>query len=118
MEFIDILLQQPITQIGGVLATILGLHKAGVIDIRKIISSLASSDSLSHELREQIRTIADGQSRLAGHFNHDTTELLTSIKGGISKLDESHEEIKDKQKEGLQLLKEIKEYGLPCRDKK
>lgn len=35
--------------------------------------------------------VLGSQGKLAGHFNHETTELLTEIRDGISKLVQKHE---------------------------
>lgn len=50
-------------------------------------------------------------SRLQGYFNHDTTSHHNETH---KKLDE----VKDGVLEGNRLLREIKEYGIVCRDKK
>lgn len=64
---------------------------------------------------EQVPPWAD---KLIQHFNHETTEQNREIKEALDKFGNKLEEHDDIERETLVLLREIKEYGVPCRERK
>ena len=56
--------------------------------------------------------------RLAGYTNHDTTERLEKLIRMEETEHQSMQEFRESIKDMARTLNEIKEYGIPCREKK
>ncbi len=55
--------------------------------------------------------------RLSSHYNHDTTELLTSIDGGIKDVRKAVEKLEDVVSELKNNHQEWEKFGIPVRNK-
>lgn len=64
--------------------------------------------SKNDEIPPYIATLLEQQDTLTQHFNHDTTSHQEEIKAHL-------ETMHEKQDKAVQILTEIKEYGLKCR---
>lgn len=115
MEPLLSLLSQPITQIGAIIAVLMGLQKYG-IDVKGAIAGGLGIKANNHEVdadnRNAMQTLLSslqGQmENLSLHFNHETTAQWSDVKDMLKAQTASHEA-------SLQILKEIKEYGIKCR---
>lgn len=86
MDFLS-LLQQPITQIAAVVAVVAGLQKAGV-DVGALFKALfgmkqSPTEKVDFDNRTALQQLLDQMQILSGHYNHDTTELLTEIRDSL-----------------------------------
>jgi hypothetical protein len=112
MEWIAFL-SQPITQAGGIVGLLTFLHKSGLVDIRAAIRSLVGIDSgvndVNGDMRNALQPLLSQMELLSQYANHDTTEMH---KITHEKLEKFEIAVRD----NTQILKEIKEYGIKCRD--
>lgn len=86
MEFWQ-LLEQPITQIAAVVAVVAGLQKAG-IDVGALFKALfgikqSPIEKVDFDNRTAMQQLLDQMTILSGHYNHDTTALLTEIRDSL-----------------------------------
>jgi len=107
------ILSQPITQAGGIIAFMVMLQKAGLVDIRAMIRTAIGIDSgvkaVQGDSRDGMQTLLLKMEELTQYANHDTTKMHEITH---EKLDQFNDTIR----ENTQILKEIKEYGIKCRD--
>lgn len=82
MPWLDFL-QQPITQLVGLVALVVALQKMG-IDVwglaRMVLSSKSTTDTIDFDNRNVMQQLLTQMETLSGHFNHETTQLLTEIR--------------------------------------
>ncbi len=60
-------------------------------------------------------TLHDKMDHLTEHYNDETTLLLSDIRDGINKLNDSFGKQADSLKDAHTKLDNIEKYGLPCR---
>jgi UDP-3-O-acyl-N-acetylglucosamine deacetylase len=110
MEWLTIL-SQPIVQVGGILGVMYSLDKAG-FNVKGAVKSFIGINSgvteVNADTRNALQPLLSEMEKLSLHFNHETTDNQNRIAASI-------EHMHDKQDAAVQLLREIKEYGIKCR---
>lgn len=99
--------------IGGFVGVIVFLQKRGV-DVgalfRSFLGIRAASTAGENDanLRKDFQKLLTAMEVLTKHFNHETTSELGDLREGIDKMHEKQDKV-------VQILSEIKEYGIKCR---
>lgn len=112
MEWVSFL-SQPITQITALVALISALQKSGV-DVIGFIKWLfaragrTESAERDADVRNALQPLLSQMEELSLHFNHETTSNQEKT---ISLIEGMH----SKQDKAVQILSEIKEYGIKIR---
>lgn len=94
------LLQQPITQLVAILGIVAGLQKAGVdvAGLFKVLFGIKQGpvEQVDFDNRTALQQLLNQMETLSGHFNHETTELLTeirdSLKENFARINAKHDE--------------------------
>lgn len=113
MSELATILQQPITQFGIIVGTIIGLQKAGV-DVGALfrgflgIRSADIAKGADTDTKKTLETMVYQMSELSNHFNHETTSELENIHTALEKISE-------RQEAGNEILRAIDKYGIKCR---
>ncbi len=103
---------QPITQAGGLIAVLIGLHKSGIVNVKGLVRGALGLDQGVKEIngdnRDALQTLLMQMEKLTQYANHDTSESLEKLH---TKADEASR-VNDKL---LYVLDDIKNNGVKCR---
>lgn len=104
----EIFFSQPITQFSSVVALFLGLHKAGILDVRVLVRSMlgmVESGQVHPEVDASLQLLHSQMAELAQYFNHDTTQRYTDIQETLRAIERG-------QGTTNEMLRGMKDYGI------
>ncbi len=91
MQALFTLLSQPLAQIAAIAGVVVGLQKYG-IDVVGVIKTLftdkknLAQTTPDFDNRTALQSLMTQMETLSGHYNHDTTALLTEIRDSLTTL--------------------------------
>lgn len=89
MDILNIL-SQPITQFVGIIGIVAALQRSG-IDVGALFKALvgikqSTTETIDFDNRAALQQLMTSMETLSGHYNHETTELLTNIRDSLGAL--------------------------------